>query len=91
MEKIKKTGSITDKTLVKSLTKDGYSLTDGIFNKTLLDLEIMGLVKVSWLTKDTRRIETVSSQDENDEVEMQNKKILEKDYEKSFPESNNDI
>jgi hypothetical protein len=91
MEKIKKTGSITDKTLVKSLTKDGYSLTDGIFNKTLLDLEIMGLVKVSWLTKDTRRIETVSSQEENDEVEMQNKKILEKDYEKSFPESNNDI
>ena len=51
----------------------------------------MGLVKVSWLTKDTRRIETVSSQEENDEVDMQNKKILEKDYEKSFPESNNDI
>tara|TARA_B100001179_G_scaffold176689_1_gene131934 strand:- start:283 stop:558 length:276 start_codon:yes stop_codon:yes gene_type:complete len=91
MEKIKKTGSITDKTLVKSLTKDGYNLTDGLFNKTLLDLEIMGLVKISWLTKDTRRIETVSSQEENDEVEMQNKKILEKDYEKSFPESNNDI
>ena len=91
MEKIKETGSITDKTLVKSLTKDGYSLTDGIFNKTLLDLEIMGLVKISWLTKDTRRIETVSSQEENDEVDMQNKKILEKDYEKSFPESNNDI
>ena len=91
MEKIKKTGSITDKTLVKSLTKDGYYLTDGLFNKTLLDLEIMGLVKISWLTKDTRRIETVSSQEENDEVEMQNKKILEKDYEKSFPESNNDI
>ena len=91
IDKIKESGSITDKTLVKSLTKDGYSLTDGIFNKTLLDLEIMGLVKVSWLTKDTRRIETVSSQEENDEVEMQNEKTLEKDYEKSFPVSNNDI
>ena len=91
MEKIKKTGSITDKSLVKSLTKDGYYLTDGFFNKTLLDLEIMGLVKISWLTKDTRRIETVSSQEENDEVEMQNKKILEKDYENSFPESNNGV
>ena len=91
MEIIKKTGSITDKTLVKSLTKDGYHLTDGLFNKTLLDLEIMGLVKVSWLTKDTRRIEAVSSQEENDEVEMQNEKTLEKDYEKSFPESNNHI
>ena len=91
IEKIKKTGSITDSTLVKSLTKDGYNLTDGLFNKTLLDLEIMGLVKISWLTKDTRRIETVSSQEENDEVEMQNEKTLEKDYEKSFPVSNNDI
>ena len=91
MEKIKKTGSITDKSLVKSLTKDGYYLTDGLFNKTLLDLEIMGLVKISWLTKDTRRIEVVSSQEEEDEVEMQDKKALEKDYENSFPESNNNI
>ena len=91
MEKIKKTGSITDKTLVKSLTKDGYYLTDGLFNKTLLDLEIMGLVKVSWLTKDTRRIEIVSSKEEDDEVEMQNKKILKQDYEDSFSESNDDV
>ena len=36
MEIIKKTGSITDKTLVKSLTKDGYHLTDGLFNKEQL-------------------------------------------------------
>ena len=81
-------GSITDKTLAKSLTKDGYDLSDGLFNKTLLDMEIMGLVKVNWLTKDTRRIEIVSSQAEEDDVEMQNKKMLEKDYENSFPESN---
>jgi len=51
----------------------------------------MGLVKVSWLTKDTRRIEVVSSQEEEDEVETQDKKTLEKDYENSFPESNDDI
>ena len=91
IEKIKKTGSITDSTLVKSLTKDGYDISDGLFNKTLLDMEIMGLVKVNWLTKDTRRIEIVSSQEEDDEVEMQNKKMLEKDYENSFPESNDNI
>jgi len=30
-------------------------------NKTLLDLEIFGLVRVSWLTKDKRRIELVTS------------------------------
>ena len=91
IEKIKKTGSITDSTLVKSLTKDGYELSDSLFNKTLLDMEIMGLVKVNWLTKDTRRIEIVSSREEEDEVEMQNKKTLEKDYENSFPESNDDV
>ncbi len=91
MDKIKESGSITDKTLTKSLTKDGYDLSDGLFNKTLLDMEIMGLINVNWLTKDTRRIEIVSSREEEDEVEMQNKKMLEKDYENSFPESNNGI
>ena len=90
VEKIKEAGSLTDKTLVKSLKKDGYDMSDSLFNKTLLDIEIMGLVKVNWLTKDTRRIEIVSEQhDEDDEVEMQNKKILEKDYEDSFPEYDN--
>ena len=91
MEKIKESGSLTDKTLAKNLVKDCYQLSDGLFNKTLLDMEIMGLVKVSWLTKDTRRIEIVSIQEEEDEVEMHNKKTLEKDYENSFPESNNGV
>ena len=91
MEKIRETGSITDKTLAKSLTKDGHNLSDGLFNKTLLDMEIMGLINVNWLTKDTRRIEIVSSQEKEDEVEIQNKKIVEKDYEDSFPESKNDV
>ena len=91
MEKIKESGSITDKSLAKSLAKDGYNMSDGLFNKTLLDMEIMGLVKVSWLTKDTRRIEIISIQVEEDEVEAQNKKTLEKDYENSFPESNSNV
>ena len=43
MEKIKESGSITDKSLAKSLTKDGYNMSDDLFNKTLLDMEIMGL------------------------------------------------
>jgi len=91
MEKIKEVGSITDKTLAKNLTKDGYNLSDGLFNKTLLDMEIMGLINVNWLTKDTRRIEIVSSKEKEDEVEMQNKKIVEKDYENSFPESQDNV
>jgi len=83
-------GSVTDKTLAKSLAKDGYDLSNGLFNKTLLDMEIMGLINVNWLTKDTRRIEIVLSKAE-EEVETQNKKTLEKDYENSFPESQDDI
>ena len=51
-------------------------------------MEIMGLINVSWMTKDTRRIEIVSNQEEDDDVELQNEKALEKDYENSFPESN---
>ena len=91
MEKIKESGSMSDKTLARSLAKDGYNISDDLFNKTLLDMEIMGLVTVNWFSKDTRRIEIVSIQEEEDEVEAQNKKVLEKDYENSFPESNNNV
>ena len=91
MEKIKESGSITDKSLAKSLTKDGYNMSDDLFNKTLLDMEIMGLITVNWFSKDTRRIEIISIQTEDDEVEAQNKKTLEKDYENSFPESNSNV
>jgi len=91
IDKIKELGSITDKALAKRLVKDGYHLSDDLFNKILLDMEIMGLINVSWLTKDTRRIVIVSKQEEEDDVEMQNKKTLEKDYENSFPESNIDV
>jgi len=91
IDKIKELGSITDKTLAKKLIKDGYNISDDLFNKILLDMEIMGLVKVNWLTKDTRRIEIVSKQEEEDDVEIQNEKTLEKDYENSFPESKIDV
>ena len=91
IDKIKELGSITDKTLAKRLVKDGYHLSDDLFNKILLDMEIMGLINVNWLTKDTRRIAIVSKQEEEDDVEMQNEKTLEKDYENSFPESKIDV
>jgi len=91
MEKIKESGSVTDKTLARSIAKDGYNMSDDLFNKTLLDMEIMGLVTVNWFSKDTRRIEIISIQTEEDEVEAQNKKTLEKDYENSFPESDSGV
>ncbi len=91
LEKISETGSVTDTALTKSLTKDGYLLPEDIINKTLLDLEILGLITVSWLNKNTRRIEVVSKQNEEDETELENKKRLVDDYEASFPAAKSDI
>ena len=85
LEKIKESTTITDKVLSKKLASDGHVISEGFFNQVLLDLEIMGLITVSWITKDTRRIEIVSNQEEEDEVENSNKKMIEKDYESSFP------
>ena len=59
-EKIRQAGNLTDADLLKELSKDGITLADSDFNKTLLDLEIYGLVRVSWVTKDKRRIELVA-------------------------------
>ena len=91
LEKVKESGSITDTSLTKSLTKDGYLLHEGIINKILLDLEIMGLINVSWLNKNTRRMEIVSNKNEEDHVELENKKSLENDYESSFPATKSDL
>ena len=84
-EKIKEANSLTDVELYKSLTKDGLTLPEDKFNKLLLDLEILGLIKVAWFTKDERRIEVIIVEKEEDPIEKQNKEVMEKDYEASFP------
>ncbi len=56
-EKVKNVGALTDTELYKNMTKDGNVISEDQFNKLLLDLEIQGLIKVSWSTKDNRRIE----------------------------------
>jgi len=84
-EKIKEVNSLTDAELYKSLAKDGVIITEDKFNKILLDLEILGLIKVAWITKDARRIELVTIKEEVDIVEEQNQEMMEKDYEASFP------
>ncbi|HJM14632.1 MAG TPA: hypothetical protein QF710_04395 [Candidatus Nitrosopelagicus sp.] len=85
LEKIKEKGGLTDKELVKILVKNEIIIPDGEFNKILLDLEIMGLITVSWMTKDSKRIDIVSAQEEEDEYDEQIQKTNEKDYEASFP------
>jgi hypothetical protein len=59
-EKISQAGTMTDTDLMNALQKEGLTLSDSDFNKTLMDLEIYGLVRVSWVTKDKRRIELVT-------------------------------
>ncbi len=88
-DKIKENGSLTDVELSKKLTKEGVLIPEDQFNKLLLDLEILGLVKVSWLTKDTKRIEVIIEKEEIDEIESQNQEMKEKDYEASFPGTEN--
>ncbi len=82
---IKESGSLTDSELSKLLIKAGISIPEDEFNKTLLNLEIYGLIKVGWLTKEQRRIEIVEKENEIDEIEQQNREKLERDYEASFP------
>ena len=85
LEKIKEKQGLTDKELNQLLVKESIIITEGEFNKILLDLEIMGLISVSWMTKDTKRIEIISEQEEEDEYKQQVKETDEKDYEASFP------
>jgi len=89
-DKIKERGSLTDSELSKGLIKDGFVIAEDRLNKLLLDLEIIGRIKVTWLTKDTRRIEVIAEKVEVDEIEAQNKAMMEKDYEASFPGTENE-
>jgi len=84
-DKIKEEKSLTDVELNKILLKNDIEISNGKFNKILLDLEILGLIKVTWITKDEKRIEIIVIEKEVDKIEEQNKEVMEKDYEASFP------
>jgi hypothetical protein len=59
-EKIKQYGNITDQELLNSLSKDNVFTHEDDLNKILLDLEIYGLIQVTWISKDKKRIEIVN-------------------------------
>jgi hypothetical protein len=84
-DKIKEANRLTDVELFKSLVKEGHVIAEDRFNKILLDLEILGLITVSWITKDERRIEVVIVEKIVDKHEQQIKETTESDYEASFP------
>jgi arginine repressor len=56
-EKIRESENLTDSELLNSLSKRGIELTAADISKILMDLEIYGLIKVTWLTKEKKRIE----------------------------------
>ena len=84
LEMIQNSDGTTDKDLFKDISKK-QPILENEFNKVLLDLEIKGLISVSWLTKDTKRIEYMTIKTEDDEYDKQIKETENKDYEASFP------
>ena len=60
LEKIRETNTLTDSDLMNNLEKEGIQITESDVNKILLDLEMFGLIRVNWVSKDKRRIEIVS-------------------------------
>ena len=87
-DKISSAGSMTDEELAKSLAKDDLDVSADLLNKILLDLEIMGIITVTWFTKDRRKIEV--AQPAEDEEETENMRMREREYEASFPGAGND-
>ncbi|MFQ6011970.1 MAG: hypothetical protein ACE5KG_07340 [Nitrososphaerales archaeon] len=63
-EKIKQKQNSTDAELLSDLNKEGADLTMRDLNKGLMNLEIMGLVHVTWMGKTKRRIEVVEQKEE---------------------------
>ena len=84
LEKVQQSEGLTDKELLSALSKNDV-IPEGEFNKILLDLEIKGLISVSWQTKNIKRIEYVTVNSTDDEYDKQIKETEDRDYEASFP------
>ena len=56
----KKSG--TDDDLLEALNKNGSKCSPDELDKTLMQLEILGLITVRWVSKEKRRIEIVERQ-----------------------------
>jgi|TARA_B100001765_G_C19485924_1_gene331277 arginine repressor len=56
-DKISETNNTTDVELLKSLNDSGVEVSKKDVNKILLHLEIMNLISVRWMGKNSKRIE----------------------------------
>ena len=55
LEKVQQSEGLTDKELLTALSKND-TILESEFNKILLDLEIKGLISVSWQTKNIKTV-----------------------------------
>lgn len=74
-ERIMQHKTITDSELLNLLEKDGVEITEARLNKTLLDLEILGFIRVGWITKDKRRIEYRERREGEEKESMNNSTV----------------
>ena len=63
-EWVKEKKSTTDEDLMEALNKNGSKCSPDELDKLLMQLEILGLITVRWISKDKRRIEVVENQGE---------------------------
>ncbi len=63
-EWLKEKKSATDVDLLEALNKNGSKCSPDELNKILMQLEILGLLTVRWVSKDKRRLEAVEKQEE---------------------------
>lgn len=56
-EWIKEKKSLTDDDLLEALNKNGNKCSPDELDKLLMQLEILGLITIRWVSKDKRRIE----------------------------------
>lgn len=58
-EWVKEKKSTTDDDLMEAMNKNGSRCSPDELDKLLMQLEILGLITVRWVSKDKRRIELV--------------------------------
>ncbi len=58
-EWIKEKKSATDDDLLEALNKNGSKCSPDELDKLLMQLEILGLITIRWVSKDKRRLEMV--------------------------------
>lgn len=58
-EILKNEHTLTDEEILNALNKNGNSYSINELNKVLMQLEILGLISVRWVSKEKRRVELV--------------------------------